>query len=66
MKSKNITFNLGKKELFKIKALCSSFLEIAQITQEKRVLSDDDVRSNYAQICVIMDEYERKWGVSDG
>lgn len=66
MKNKNLTFNLGKNELLKIKAVCSSFLEIAQITQDKRILSEEEVRFNYAQICVIMDKYEREWGVSGG
>lgn len=66
MKNKNITFNLGKKELLKIKAVCEAFLEVAKITQDKRILSEEEVRANYAQICVIMDEYERKWGVSCG
>ena len=66
MKNKNITFNLGKRELQKIKAVCDAFLEIAKITQDKRVLTEDEVRINYAEICVLMDKYEREWGGTGG
>ena len=63
---KNIQFNLGKRELKKIKAVCDAFMEIAKITQDKRVLSEEEVRTNYAAICVLMDKYEREWGGNGG
>lgn len=63
---KNIQFNLGKRELLKIKAVCDAFLEIAKITQDKRVLTEEEVRVKYAEICVLMDKYEREWGGTSG
>ena len=62
----NIQFNLGKKELLKIKAVCDAFLEIAKIVQDKKVLTEEEVRIKYAEICVLMDKYEREWGGTGG
>ena len=66
MKNKNITFNLGQRELQKIKAVCDAFLEIAKITQDKKELTDVEVRIKYYEICVLMDKYEREWGGTGG